>query len=43
VGYAPDKVSPNETQFYGNGAFLLAGAAMHELAENGYFEKTKKN
>jgi len=36
VGYAPDKVAPNETQFYGAGAFLLAGAGMLELAEKGY-------
>jgi len=35
VGYAPDKVSANETQFYGAGAFLLAGAAMLELSEKG--------
>lgn len=35
VGYAPDKVSPDETQFYGAGAFLLAGAAMLELSEKG--------
>lgn len=36
VGYAPDKVAPNETQFYGAGAFLLAGTGMLELAEKGY-------
>lgn len=35
VGYAPDKVAANETQFYGAGAFLLAGAAMLELSEKG--------
>ncbi|WP_418152084.1 glycoside hydrolase family 105 protein [Litorimonas sp. RW-G-Af-16] len=39
VGYAPDKVSANETQFYGAGAFLLAGAAMLELAEQGKLEE----
>jgi rhamnogalacturonyl hydrolase YesR len=39
VGYAPDRVSPNETQFYGNGAFLLAGAGVHELSEKGFFDK----
>jgi unsaturated rhamnogalacturonyl hydrolase len=33
VGYAPDKVSPDETQLYGAGAFLLAGTEMLELAD----------
>lgn len=33
VGYAPDKVSPNETQLYGAGAFLLAATGMLGLAE----------
>lgn len=33
VGYAPDKVSPNETQLYGAGAFLLAATGMLELSE----------
>ena len=32
VGYAPDKVSPNETQLYGTGAFLLAGTEVLALA-----------
>lgn len=31
VGYAPDQVSPNQTQLYGAGAFLLAGTEMLEL------------
>jgi len=35
VGYAPDKVSQNETQFYGTGAFLLAGLQVLSLAESG--------
>jgi len=35
VGFAPDKVSANETQFYGAGAFLLAGSAVLDLAEKG--------
>ena len=35
VGYAPDKVSPDETQFYGAGAVLIAGAEMLKLAEAG--------
>jgi len=37
VGYAPDKVSQNETQFYGTGAFLLAGLQVLSLAESGAF------
>jgi rhamnogalacturonyl hydrolase YesR len=37
VGFAPDKVSPNETQFYGAGAFLLAGANVLKLADKGLF------
>jgi len=35
VGYAPDKVSADETQFYGAGAVLLAGTHMLDLAEAG--------
>lgn len=33
VGDRPDSVSARETQFYGAGAFLLAGTAMADLAE----------
>jgi rhamnogalacturonyl hydrolase YesR len=33
VGYAPDKVSPDETQLYGAGAFLLAGTEVLQLAD----------
>ncbi|MDT0595294.1 glycoside hydrolase family 88/105 protein [Glaciecola petra] len=33
VGYAPDKVSPDETQLYGAGAFLLAGSEVLKLAD----------
>mgnify|MGYP000687008813 CR=1 FL=1 len=33
VGYAPDKVSPNETQLYGAGAFLLAGTEVLNLEQ----------
>lgn len=32
VGDRPDSVSATETQFYGTGAFLLAGTAMHDLS-----------
>ena len=32
VGDRPDSVSAHETQFYGAGAFLLAGTAMADLA-----------
>lgn len=32
VGDRPDSVSAKETQFYGAGAFLLAGTAMADLA-----------
>lgn len=32
VGDRPDSVSAKETQFYGSGAFLLAGTAMYDLA-----------
>ncbi len=51
VGYSPDKVavaggedeaariSANETQFYGAGAFLLAGSALIELNRQGIFER----
>jgi len=35
VGYAPDKVAPNETQFYGAGAFLLAGEGMLRIHDAG--------
>ena len=33
IGYAPDKVSPDETQLYGTGAFLLAGVQMLALVK----------
>lgn len=33
VGYAPDKVSPDETQLYGAGAFLLVGMEILEMAD----------
>lgn len=32
VGDRPDSVSATETQFYGSGAYLLAGTAMYDLA-----------
>jgi unsaturated rhamnogalacturonyl hydrolase len=32
VGDRPDSVSAKETQFYGAGAFILAGTAMYDLA-----------
>jgi unsaturated rhamnogalacturonyl hydrolase len=32
VGDRPDSVSERETQFYGTGAFLLAGTALYDLA-----------
>ena len=32
VGDRPDSVSAKETQFYGSGAYLLAGTAMYDLA-----------
>lgn len=35
VGDRPDSVSAKETQFYGTGAFILAGTAMHDLARKG--------
>ncbi len=35
VGYAPDKVSADETQFYGAGAFLLAGEGMLRMMDAG--------
>lgn len=35
VGDRPDSVSARETQFYGSGAFVLAGTAMHDLARGG--------
>lgn len=35
VGYAPDKVSADETQFYGAGAMLLAGEGLLTLSEKG--------
>ena len=28
----PDSVAAGDTQYYGTGAFLLAGTAMHDLA-----------
>ncbi len=33
VGDRPDSVSAKETQFYGSGAYLLAGTAMYDLAK----------
>jgi len=38
IGYAPDRVSPDETHLYGAGAFLLAGTQMLELAEKGIYQ-----
>ncbi|NIJ39675.1 rhamnogalacturonyl hydrolase YesR [Sphingopyxis panaciterrae] len=35
VGDRPDSVSAHETQFYGTGAFILAGTAMYDLAQRG--------
>ena len=35
IGYAPDKVSAENTHLYGAGAFLLAGTQMLALAEKG--------
>lgn len=35
VGDRPDSVSAKETQFYGAGAFILAGTAMYDLARKG--------
>lgn len=32
IGYAPDDVSPDQTQLYGMGAFLLAGTQMYKLS-----------
>ncbi len=32
VGDRPDSVSAQETQFYGAGAFVLAGTAMYDLS-----------
>lgn len=34
VGDRPDSVSAKETQFYGSGAYLLAGTAMYDLSKN---------
>jgi glycerol transport system substrate-binding protein len=31
VGFAPDQVTADDTQFYGVGAFLLAGSQVREL------------
>jgi rhamnogalacturonyl hydrolase YesR len=31
VSDRPEQVAPDDTQFYGVGAFLLAGAAVHDL------------
>ncbi len=42
VGYAPDKVAANETQFYGSGAFLLAGMEVLTLAEKGLFTEVAR-
>ena len=33
VGDRPDSVSATETQFYGSGAYLLAGTAMYDLSK----------
>ena len=33
VGDRPDSVSAEETQFYGTGAFILAGTALYDLAQ----------
>ncbi|MCW4463405.1 glycoside hydrolase family 88 protein [Sphingomonas sp. BT-65] len=35
VGDRPNSVSATETQFYGSGAFILAGTAMYDLARKG--------
>lgn len=35
VSDRPDAVAANETQFYGSGAYLLAGTAMYDLARLG--------
>jgi len=35
VSDRPDAVSADETQFYGAGAFLLAGTQMYDLARHG--------
>ena len=35
IGYAPDKVSADQTHLYGAGAYLLAGVQLLELAEKG--------
>lgn len=43
VGYAPDQVSANDTQFYGVGAFLLAGGQIHDMrARNGQLALSPK-
>jgi hypothetical protein len=31
VSDRPEQVAPSDTQFYGVGAFLLAGSAVHDL------------
>ena len=31
IGYAPDQVAADDTQFYGVGAFLLAGGQVHDM------------
>jgi rhamnogalacturonyl hydrolase YesR len=31
IGYAPDQVAADDTQFYGVGAFLLAGGQIHDM------------
>ena len=33
VGDRPDSVAAEETQFYGSGAYLLAGTAMYDLSQ----------
>jgi len=36
IGGAPDKVSPDLTEIYGVGAFLLAGSEVHKMAGRGF-------
>ncbi len=35
VSDRPDRVSASDTQFYGSGAYILAGTAMYDLARHG--------
>jgi rhamnogalacturonyl hydrolase YesR len=35
VSDRPEQVAPSDTQFYGIGAFLLAGSAVHDLYRSG--------